>query len=323
MPQKAGLHNPKVDEVAMRKKLGNDPKQMWNAAIAQTDVDAGLIVAAAEFLMEMDEYQHAAEVLKGALRKGLATDDWVHESLAVALAATKQGDSIEIERAAVSGIDLDTTDSKAYLKAAKAEADLKNHAQAIAFCKRAAECAPDQPVAYANALAYAEVGKDMQTDAVVWAAKGLLQKEWNTTDGINYHDQVKARLPRLIENAEKAGQKVDDLRKTMNEQTQRDLVIELLWQGAADLDLTVAEPNGSICSATQKRTTGGGVLKSDILEQGSDRSEQYVAALAFKGVVQGHREASLWQADRWHRDAEGHQVQGNAAVRHTTSSRLT
>jgi len=282
--EKGGLNNPKVDAVAMRKKLGNDPKQMWNAAIDQTVSDPGLIVAAAEFLMEMDEYQHAAEVLKGALRKGLATDDWVHESLAVALAATKQADPHEVERAAVSGIDLDPNDSKAYLKAAKAEANLKNHAQAVAFCKRAAECAPDQPVAYANALAYAEAGKDVQTDAVVWAVNGLQKRDWNTTDGINYHEQVKARLPRLVEKAEKAGQKADALRQAMTEQTRRDLVIELLWQGAADLDLTVAEPNGSVCSSTQKRTTGGGVLKSDILEQGGDRSEQYTAALAFKGT---------------------------------------
>ncbi|VTU01916.1 von willebrand factor type a : Uncharacterized protein OS=Planctomyces maris DSM 8797 GN=PM8797T_01844 PE=4 SV=1: VWA_3 [Gemmataceae bacterium] len=282
--EKPGLNNPKVDEVALRKKLGNDPKQMWNAAIDMTVTDPGLIVAAAEFLMEMDEFGHATEVLKGALRKGLASDDWVHESLAVALAATRQADAGEVERAAVSGIDLDPSDSKAYLKAARAEADLKNHAQAVAFCKRAAECAPDQPTAYANALAYAEAGKDVTTDAVVWAVKGLQARDWNTTDGINYHDQVKARLPRLVEKAEKAGQRADDLRRAMTEHTQRDLVIELLWQGAADLDLVVAEPNGSVCSATQKRTSGGGVLKCDLLGQGADRSEQYAAALAFKGT---------------------------------------
>lgn len=281
---KPGLNNPKVDEVALRKEIGTDPKQMWNAAIDRTVTDPGLIVAAAEFLMEMDEFGHATEVLKGALRKGLATDDWVHASLAVALAATKQADAGEVERAAVSGIDLDPSDAKAYLKAARAEADLKNHAQAVAFCKRAAECAPDQPTAYANALAYAEAGKDVTTDAVVWAVKGLQARDWSTTDGINYHDQVKARLPRLVEKAERAGQKTDDLRKAMTEQTQRDLVIELLWQGAADLDLSVAEPNGSVCSATQKRTTGGGVLKCDLLGQGADRSEQYTAALAFKGT---------------------------------------
>jgi hypothetical protein len=61
-------------------------------------------------------------------------------------------------------------------------------------------------------------------------------------------------------------------------------VIELLWQGNADLDLTVAEPVGSVCSATHKRTTGGGVLKADVLEQLNDRSELYTAASAFSGT---------------------------------------
>jgi tetratricopeptide (TPR) repeat protein len=281
---KPALVNPKVDPVAMRKELGNDPKRMWNAAIERTVTDPGLIVASAEFLMEMDEYQHAAEVLKGALRKGLATDDWVHDSLAIALAATRQASEEELERAAISGIDLDPTDAKAYLKAAKAEAELKNNAQAVAFCKRAAEFAPDQPAVYANALAYADNGNAVATDAVVWAARGLLSRDWNTTDGINYHEQVKARLPKLIANAERSGQNADEIRKALNEQTQRDLTIELLWQGAADLDLSVTEPGGSTCSSTQKRTTGGGVLKCDILEQGNDRAEVYTAALAFKGT---------------------------------------
>lgn len=287
-PAKPGLKNPKDDAVALRKELGNDPKQMWNAAINRTVTDPGLIVASAEFLMEMDEYKHAAEVLKGGLRKGLTTDDWVHDSLAIALTAS-QASQEEIERAAVSGIDLDPSDAKAYLKAAKAEADLKNNAQAVAFCKRAADFAPDQPTAYANALAYAEgdkEGKGVQTDAVIWAGKNLFNRDWNTNDGVDgikYHEQTKARLEQIVARVDKAGGKADDIRKTLSEQSQRDLVIELRWQGAADLDLTVAEPGGSVCSSTQKRTTGGGVLKCDVLEQGNDRAEIYTASLAFKG----------------------------------------
>ncbi len=277
------LKDPKVDPVGLRKKLGNDPARMWNDAIDLTVSDPGLIVASAEFLMEMDEYRHAAEVLKGSLRKGLATDAWAHESLAIALQAS-QANAIDVERAAVSGIDLDPNDAKAYLKAAKAEADLKNSTQAVAFCKRAAEVAPDMPAAYANALAYADIGNDIKTDAVVWAARGLLKRDWNSQDGIDYHGQVKARLPKLISRVDEAGGKSDELRKALSEQTQRDLVIELLWQGAADLDLVVAEPGGSVCSSTQKRTTGGGVLKSDVLEQRNDRAEVYTAAVAFSGA---------------------------------------
>ena len=64
----------------------------------------------------------------------------------------------------------------------------------------------------------------------------------------------------------------------------RDLVVELLYQGRADLDLIVTEPTGSVCSATHKRTTNGGLLVCDILEQRDDnRSEVYTAALAFPG----------------------------------------
>lgn len=281
--EKPGIVNPKVDVVSMRKKLGTDPRTMWSNAIDQTVTDPGLIVACAEFLMEFDEFGHAAEVLKGNLRKGLATDAWAHEALAVALQAGG-GTPTEVERASVSAIDLDPADAKGYLKAAKTEAGLKNHAQAMAFCKRAAECNPNDPTAYANAMAYAEQATDVRTDAVLWAADNLLKRDWSTTDGIDYHKQANERLPKLEAKLKAAGQKTDAISKAITEQTRRDLVIELLWQGNADLDLVVAEPTGSVCSATTKRTAGGGVLKADLLDQTSDRSEVYTAASAFSGV---------------------------------------
>jgi len=276
--------NPKIDVASELKKIGNDPKTMWNKAIEATVTDPGLIVACAEFLMEFDEYNSAVEILKGNLRKGLATDDWAHEALAIALQAAG-GSPVEVERAAVSAIDLDPTSAKAYLKAAKAEANLKNHNAAVAFCKRAAECSPNDPTPYANALAYAELATDVKSDAVMWAADNLLKRDWNTSDGIDYHKQVNERLPKLEAKLKAAGQNVTMLTKTITEQNQRDLVIELRWQGNADLDLIVAEPSGSVASATNTRTTGGGVLKADILSQrNDDRSEIYTAASAFNGT---------------------------------------
>jgi hypothetical protein len=119
---------------------------------------------------------------------------------------------------------------------------------------------------------------------LTWAANNLLKRDWNTADGIDYHGQTKVRLESLVAKYQAAGRKTDDLRKALAEQTQRDLVIELLWQGLADLDLFVTEPTGSVCSATNKRTTGGGVLRCDILEQDNDRSEVYTAAIAFGGT---------------------------------------
>ncbi len=303
--QPVGLVNPKIDPVAERKKLGNDPKTMWNAAIARTVTDPGLIVACAEFLMEFDEFGHAAEVLKGNLRKGLATDEWAHDALAVALEAAG-GNPIEVERAFVSAIDLDPTSAKAYLKAAKAEANLKNHNQAVVFCQRAAKFSPDDPLPYANAMAFAEFATDVKSDAVLWAADNLLKRDWNTSDGVDYHKQVGERLPKLETKLKAAGQKTDDLAKAITLQNQRDLVIELLWQGNADLDLIVAEPVGSVCSPTYNRTTGGGLLKADILEQLNDRSEVYTAASAFSGTYK----VSVKQAF-------GRPIGGNARIKIT------
>ncbi len=282
-PKPEGLVNPKIDAAAMRKKLGNDPKKVWNEAIARTVTDPGLIVASAEFLMEMEYFSDAAEVLKANLRKGLATDSWAHEALAVALQAAG-GNPAEIERAALSGIDLEPDSAKAYLKAAKVEANLKKHDRAFAFCKRASECSPNDPTPYANALAYAEFASDVKSDAVMWAADNLLKRDWSTRDGIDYHREVKERLPKLEAKLRGAGQNAAVLAKAISDEARRDLVIELLWQGNADLDLIIQEPSGSTCSPVHKRTTGGGVLKADVLEQRNDRSEIYTASSAFAGT---------------------------------------
>jgi hypothetical protein len=281
---KPTITDPKVDPVALRKKLSSDPKVKWSQAIDWTVTDPGLILATAEFLMEFDEPTAAAEVLKGNLRKGIATDDWAHEALAVALQTAGTANPIEVERAAVSGIDLDPSSAKAYLKAASAAAKANNHTQAVTFCRRAAACSPNDPTPYANALAYAEKATDLKSDAVMWAADGLLKRDWTNTDGIDYHKETVGRLPKIEAKLKAAGENVAPLAATIAEQNRRDLVIELLWQGNADLDLIVAEPTGSVCSSTNRRTTGGGALKADILEQQNDRSEVYTAGSAFGGT---------------------------------------
>lgn len=285
-------NNPLVANQNLKNMDRTNPKKMWHQVIAATIEDPGVIVAASEFLMEFREPMHAAEVLKANLRKGLATSAWAHDALAVSLQAS-QANADEIERAASSAIDLDPKDGKAYLRAAKAEADLKNYPQALNFCKRAADLAPDLPGAYANALVYAEKSDGVKTDVVNWAAENLLRRDW-PTDGIDYPRETKARLEKIAAKFDQAGRGADaaPIRKVLNEQTERELVVELRWEGMADLDLSLVEPSGAVCNATHKRTTGGGVLKADILEQSESagldgsggRSEIYMAAKAFNGT---------------------------------------
>jgi tetratricopeptide (TPR) repeat protein len=179
---KPTIIDPNFNADALIKKIDRNPKRMWNQAIDWTVEEPGLIIATADFLMDFDEYGHAAEVLKANLRKGLATDAWAHEALAIALQMS-QASPLEVERASTSAIDLDPTNPKAYLKAAKAEAELNHHDQAIAFCRRAAEYGPDQPGPYANALAYAELARDVKPDTVEWAASNLLHRDWSASTG--------------------------------------------------------------------------------------------------------------------------------------------
>jgi hypothetical protein len=65
---------------------------------------------------------------------------------------------------------------------------------------------------------------------------------------------------------------------------QRDLIIRLVWQGEADLDLEVREPIGTLCSYLQRQSPGGGVLLGDRI--GDVPQESYVAAKAFSGDYQ-------------------------------------
>jgi len=261
------------------------PEQAWNEVFGQAVTDPSLVMGAVDVLFELKEYKHTAEALKANLRHGHATAEWAHEALAIALQEAKAKPS-DVERAALSALDLAPNDPKAYLKAARAEFDLDRAEIAVGLCKRAAAMEPNLPAAYADALVYADSGEgEVRTDSLHWAAVNLLRRDW-TADGADYAAATKVRIERAAKKLRAAG-KDDEARKltgvTAADQA-RDLLIEVRWQGPADLDLSVAEPNGSVCSALQKVTSGGGVLKCDILEQkDGDRSERYTAAQAYAG----------------------------------------
>ena len=283
-------NKPKSDEtkavaMALAKSGNKDPEKLWNLAFSNAITKQDVVIDAADILFEMNEFGHATEALKASLRKGRANGIWTHEALAIGLQST-QATPAEIERASLSGIDLDPTSSKLFLQAAKAESQLGNNEIALAFCQRAAALEPNSPTSYANALVYAEKFTDVKSDVVQWASTNLLSREW-ATDGTNYHAEAKSRVGKIATKFVTNG-RTDDaakLRSVTAEDTSRDLVIELLYQGRADLDLSVTEPSGSHCSASNKRTTGGGVLKSDIMEQLDDaRSEIYMASQAFSGT---------------------------------------
>ncbi|MGL6076906.1 MAG: VWA domain-containing protein [Fimbriiglobus sp.] len=269
---------------ALANKNTKDPEKLWNVFLAKVITQPDVVIDAADVLFDMKEFGHATEVLKASLRQGRVNGIWTHDALAIAL-QSNQGTAAEVERASLSSIDMDPTSSSNYLQAAKAESQLGNHEIALAYCQRAAHLEPNSPNAYANALVYADRVTDVKSDAIHWAATNLLKRDWGM-DEINYHAETKQRVSTMATKLTGQGRQAEATRLAALtvDNKNRDIVIELLYQGRADLDLSVVEPNGSICSATHKRTTAGGLLKSDIMEQrDEDRSEVYTAAEAFPG----------------------------------------
>ena len=55
----------------------------------------------------------------------------------------------------------------------------------------------------------------------------------------------------------------DEYQLKLDQSLIRDIVVIISWTGEADLDLEVEEPSGTICSAQNRRTIGGGVLLGD------------------------------------------------------------
>lgn len=265
-----------------------DPEKIYQMLLDKGVTDPGEIIAVADFMVGCKQFKHAAELLKASLRTGVVAEPWVHEALAIALEGS-QGSPEEIERARISAIDLAPKSAQAYIKAAKAMADFGNMDRAVQFCRVAARLEPSLPDAYVNALAFAGDKKtEVASDVSAWAAGNLLSRDWSA-DTLEYHLRAREHLK---EQAIKltAANKMDDVKKiqaVLDNEKRRDLVIEMLWSGPADLDLKVREPMGTVCSSTQRQTSGGGVLMCDDFTQKDDsHSEIYTASEAFSGSFQ-------------------------------------
>ena len=277
-PKKTGKTKPatQVAEVDARKVWEDTLKKCVDKG--NGNFDPGLIIATADFLVEYGKYDHAAEFLKSSLRMGLVDQPWAFEALAIALQLSG-GSPEEIERAQMSAVDLQPQDAQGYLKAAKAMADQKRYGTAVAFCRQSALLDPNQPQVYSDALMFAEVGED--SEGMTWAAGNLLQRDW-PIDNAGLHARAQGRLAEFAKTLEK--RRPADANRMLNQANrtrERDLVVNLTFQGQAALDLKVREPIGTTCSFQQRQTPGGGTLVGDNL---SDLSRQsYVAAQAFSG----------------------------------------
>jgi len=280
---KAGSGKGPVKNSSLSEPSDLDARKVWQEALAKGVTDPGLIIAVADYLVEHQKFDHAAEFLKANLRQGIVVRPWVYEALAIALKEGK-GSAEDIERAQLSSLDLAPQDTHGYLRASHAMADGKRYDRAVAFCRQASVLEPDSPLAYADALLYAELAKD--TTAMEWAAGNLLRRDW-PVDGRELHDKAhdKLRALKQVLEAERREVEAGRMAATVERYRQRDLIVRLSWQGDSDLELEVKEPIGTVCSFMARQSPGGGALMDNILADRSRDShvETYAAAQAFSG----------------------------------------
>ena len=101
----------------------------------------------------------------------------------------------------------------------------------------------------------------MEFAGLAWACSArrgrTIRKKWSSP----LNSPPTALLEKLQHDGNTA--KADDFRRASTRAKQRDCRVEVRWSGNADIDLTVEEPTGAVCSLHAPRSSGGGVMQGD------------------------------------------------------------
>lgn len=167
--------------------------------------------------------------------------------------------------------------SAAYLK------QLGLEERALVMYQQASRLAPARPEPYLRGLQIARELNDAK--AVEWGAVGVLTNVW--LSGYAAHHREAENIAAVVEEKLRKDGRTSDaetLKAAVAAAHQRDLMLKLTWAGNADLDLSVEEPNGGICSSENPFTTAGGAYTHDGYgPKASNCFEEYICASALPG----------------------------------------
>ncbi len=234
-------------------------------------------------LMNQKKFGEVASLIRGALRNGWG-QPWMYEVLGLAMEADNQPRT-EIERALMSAVTMvRTTDDIMYIAQYLSRAGFD--ARALKLFQQVAVMEPTRFEPYMHGLDVAVRLGDV--GGIQWACVGVLGQAW-TADKADVVDL--ARRTAIVTLKQLRDQKqVEQAKKfetALNEALVRDCLVRVTWNGDAEVDMTVEEPAGTVCSLRNPRTTSGGVLlasnphRDSVTDEGI--SEQYVVTNGFSG----------------------------------------
>lgn len=264
-------------KTASKRELSEVWRQFYRRRKPEPELVADLILE----LNGAGKHEHVIAAIEAALVTGYS-QPWMYDVLAVSMEIVGRPKA-EIERVLLSQIDFTAVDVPSMLYSAAVLTRLGREEQALHLYRQASRLAPERAEAYALGLKLATQAKD--DDAVLWAATGILQHVWKKGYEQQHRKAENAALDarqRLRERGDKAGLKAFD--EALTVARRRDLVLKLEWSGSGDLDMSVEEPFGTICSLEVPQTQGGGVLTHDGAGPKQQNCyEEYVCPQAFPG----------------------------------------
>jgi hypothetical protein len=228
-------------------------------------------------------FESIIDVVGNAMREGHPLP-WMYEALSLSMQACDYPEE-EIYRVLMSSVDFSGSLDEA-MKVAKYLIARDMNEQALVILEDIHHAAPalSQPLEIALALA-------MQTEnynAMRWSAAGVLSQGW-TDDKLPLIEKARlaTRMVFVKLTQESRVMEATALKNEIENALRRDVVVRVTWTGDADVDISVEEPAGSICSVNNPRTIGGGMLLSDgnsLKDPGTEGySETYVCPHGFSG----------------------------------------
>ena len=258
------------------------PQEVWPAYFRENKPSPAAVQALMIKLHSAGEHEHVISALQSAVING-QSQPWMYEVLALSMELAGRPPA-QIERVVHSLSDFGGADFGSMMYSAAYLARFDRRAAALRLYRQAAKIAPEQPEPYILGLPHARYLRD--ADAVEWAACGILRYGW-TRDYATLHRSAENAALEVEQKLRKAGhdERADQLSSAIAHARQRDLLIRVEWSGRGDLDLSVEEPVGTICSFENRDTAGGGVLTHDGYGPKAENCyDEYICAYGAKGA---------------------------------------
>lgn len=258
------------------------------SAKEKTAVFYAAVRAKVRRLVAAQDFIQIKEILFAALRHD-AVQPWMYEALALATEASG-GSKKELERVILSAVDVNR-DIATAITTADYLASLELDEAAIRLYQDIASQDPNLTEPYLHGLKSAQRLKNF--NALRWCCVGVLQHAW-PSDQREVETQARRLAEATILDLEAAGdlRHANELRGEIAAAQLRDVRVRVWWTGDADVDLSVLEPTGEVCSYRNPRTSGGGQILGDSFARSNTNapregySETFLAPEGFSGEYQ-------------------------------------